>query len=295
MDQSYVISCCSTVDVPYAHLLERNIPYAKMHFYLDGEEHLEDLGETFDAKEFYQKMLDGVDTKTSQVNVEEFCTMFRPILESGKDLLHVTLSSGISGTYNSAAIAVDMMREEFPDRKVYVVDSLCASAGYGLFVDLLADKRDEGATIDELLAYAEAVRSNVQHWFFSMDLTFFVKGGRVSKASGFIGNMLNICPLLNVNSEGKLIVRKKLRGKKLAIKTTVATMLERTGSADYAGKCFISHSDCIDDVNEVVRQIEATFPNLAGKVMINNIGSTIGSHTGPGTVALFFVGDEREL
>ncbi len=296
MINDYIITCSSTVDLPYKHMKTRGIPFAQMHYYLDGVEHMEDLGASMDAHEFYQQMLDGVDTKTSQVNVEEFCAFFRKLLGIGQDILHISLSSGISGVYNSACIARDMLKEEFPDRKILVVDSLCASSGYGMLVDLVLDAQQNGKSIDEAYAYANEIRNHIQHWFFSMDLTFFVKGGRVSKAAGFFGNMLNICPLLNVSPTGTLEVQQKLRGKKLAIKTTVKTMLELTeNGSEYDGPCYISHSDCIEDVNDLIEKLEEAFPKLNGKIKINNIGSTIGCHTGPGTVALFFIGKTREV
>ena len=151
-------------------------------------------------------------------------------------------------------------------------------------------------TIDELRDWAEANKLHLRHWFFSSDLTFFIKGGRVSKSAGTIGNLLNICPLLDVNSEGKLIPRFKIRGKRKVIREIVAKMEEDAENGlDYNGKCFISQSACYEDAKAVADLIEARFPNLNGKVVINNIGTTIGSHTGPGTVALFFWGSERTL
>ncbi len=163
-------------------------------------------------------------------------------------------------------------------------------------MDRLADLRDDGMTIDELRDWAEANKLHLRHWFFSSDLTFFIKGGRVSKSAGTIGNLLNICPLLDVNSEGKLIPRFKIRGKRKVIREIVAKMEEDAENGlDYNGKCFISQSACYEDAKAVADLIEARFPNLNGKVVINNIGTTIGSHTGPGTVALFFWGSERTL
>ena len=163
-------------------------------------------------------------------------------------------------------------------------------------MDRLADLRDDGMTIDELRDWAEANKLHLRHWFFSSDLTFFIKGGRVSKSAGTIGNLLNICPLLDVNSEGKLIPRFKIRGKRKVIREIVAKMEEDAENGlDYDGKCFISQSACYEDAKAVADLIEARFPNLNGKVVINNIGTTIGSHTGPGTVALFFWGSERTL
>lgn len=291
---NYILSCCSTADLSKEHFEKRKIHYICFHFMLDDITYPDDLGQSIPFPEFYQKMADGAMTKTSQVNADEFVEYFRPFLQDGKDILHFTLSSGISGVYNSACIAKDMLSEEFPDRKIYIIDSLAASSGYGLLMDALADKRDEGLTIDELKDWATANLLNLNHWFFSGDLTFFIRGGRISKTAGTIGNMLNICPLMNVNNEGKLIVREKVRSKRKVIKAIVGKMeeLARDG-LNYNGKCYISQSACYEDARAVADLIESKFPNLDGKVEINNIGTVIGSHTGPGTVALFFWGQER--
>ena len=290
----YIISCCSTADLSAEHFKKRNIPYICFHYELDGKHYLDDLGQTMPFDEFYKAMENGADTKTSQVNADEFEAYFEPFLKEGKDILHVTLSSGISGTVNSALIAKDELEERYPDRKIYIVDSLGASSGFGLLMETLADMRDEGKSIDELYEWVEANKKKLQSWFFSTDLTFYIKGGRVSKASGFIGGVLNICPLLNINVEGKLIPRFKIRTKKKVIRTIVEKMEEYAENRlDYSGKCFISHSACYEDARAVADLVEEKFPNLNGKVLINSIGTTIGSHTGPGTVALFFWGDER--
>lgn len=291
---NYILSCCSTADLSKEHFEKREIHYICFHFMLDDITYPDDLGQSIPFPEFYQKMADGAMTKTSQVNADEFVEYFRPFLQEGKDILHFTLSSGISGVYNSACIARDMLSEEFPDRKVYIIDSLAASSGYGLLMDALADKRDEGLDIDALKDWATEHLLNLNHWFFSGDLTFFIRGGRISKTAGTIGNMLNICPLMNVNNEGKLIVREKVRSKKKVIKAIVGKMeeLARDG-LNYDGKCYISQSACYEDARAVADLIESKFPNLDGKVEINNIGTVIGSHTGPGTVALFFWGQER--
>lgn len=290
----YIISCCSTADLSAEHFKKRNIPYICFHYELDGKHYLDDLGQTMPFDEFYKAMENGADTKTSQVNADEFEAYFEPFLKEGKDILHVTLSSGISGTVNSALIAKEELEERYPDRKIYIVDSLSASSGFGLLMETLADMRDDGKTIDELYEWVEANKKKLHAWFFSTDLTFYIKGGRVSKASGFIGGVLNICPLLNINVEGKLIPRFKIRTKKKVIRTIVEKMEEYAENRlDYSGKCFISHSACYEDARAVADLVEEKFPNLNGKVLINSIGTTIGSHTGPGTVALFFWGDER--
>ncbi len=290
----YVISCCSTADLSKEHFDSRGIAYIYFHYSLDGKEYYDDLGQSMDFEEFYKKMASGSDTRTSQINADEFEAYFRKYLDDGKDIIHLSLSSGISGVVNSAMIAKDKLSEEYPDRKIYVVDSLAASSGYGLLMDALADLKDEGKSIEEVYDFAMKKRLNLQHWFFSTDLSFFVKGGRISKTSGFVGTMLNICPLMNVDYEGKLIPREKIRTKKKVIKQIVEKMKENAEDGlDYSGKCFISQSACIEDAKEVAALIESEFKKLNGKVLINYIGTTIGSHTGPGTVALFFWGKER--
>lgn len=292
--ERYILSCCSTADLTKEHLKNRSISYICFHYELDGKEYIDDLGDTLTFDDFYAKLKQGATTKTSQINSEEFEAYFEPFLKEGLDIIHVCLSSGISGVINSANIARTNLLEKFPDRKIYIVDSLAASSGYGLLMDRLADLRDEGKTIEELQSWAEANKLYLHHWFFSSDLSFYIKGGRISKTEGMIGNILNICPLLNVNFEGKLIPRYKIHAKKKAIKAIVNKMVENaTGELDYSGKCYISHSDSFKDARQVADLVESTFNNIAGPVEINNIGTTIGSHTGPGTVALFFWGNER--
>lgn len=292
---AYVLSCCSTVDLSREHMQRRDLHYICFHYQLDGQSYLDDLGLSMPLDSFYQAMANGADTRTSQVNMEEYEEYFETFLKQGKDVLHLTLSSGISGTVNSARLAADHLMEKYPERRVNVVDSLAASSGYGLLMDELADRRDEGMSLDEITAWAESHKHLVHHWFFSTDLTFYIKGGRVSKTAGFFGQMLGICPLLNVDFEGRLIPRAKIRGKKKVIREIVQRMEQHAQNGhDYNGKCYISNSACQDDAQAVAALVEETFPALRGKVEINSIGTTIGSHTGPGTVALFFFGDERK-
>ncbi len=292
--QKYILSCCSTADLSAEHFQSRDISYICFHYELDGKQYPDDLGQSIPFDEFYKAMANGADTKTSQVNAEEYEEYFENFLKQGLDILHVTLSSGISGSINSANIARSNLQERYPDRKIYIVDSLGASSGYGLIMDKLADLRDEGKSIDEVHDWVEANKLRLHHWFFSTDLTFYIKGGRVTKTEGMIGNMLNICPLLNMDNLGRLIPRSKVRTKKKVIKTIVERMQEHAqDGVNYSGKCYISQSACYEDARKVADLVEETFPNLNGKVVINNIGTTIGSHTGPGTIALFFWGDER--
>ena len=291
----YILSCCSTADLSEQHFTQRDIHYICFHFYLNGKPYADDLGKSISFEDFYQAMADGADTKTSQVNEDEFTAYFTPFLEQGKDILHVCLSSGISGVYNSAVLAQQQLQEKYPERKILIVDSLGASSGYGLFMDALADKRDSGMSLDDLYQWALDNRLRLHHWFFSTDLTFYVRGGRISKASGFFGTLLQICPLLNMDAEGHLVPREKIRTKKRVIARIVEQMeAHAEGGLTYDGKCYISQSACLADAQAVAALVEERFPHLNGKVLINSVGTTIGSHTGPGTVALFFWGDERQ-
>ncbi|MBP3306666.1 DegV family protein [Anaerotignum sp.] len=292
--EEFILSCCSTADLTKEHFAKRNINYVCFHYFLDEKQYADDLGQSMSPADFYEAMANGAETRTSQVNVAEYEEYFEQFLQEGRDILHLTLSSGISGAHNSAMVAKNMLEEKYPDRKIYIVDSLAASSGYGLLMDRLADLRDMGKSIDEVYQWAEENKRKVHHWFFSTDLTFFIKGGRVTKTAGFVGTMLNICPLLHVDKEGKLIPKQKVRTKKKVIEAIVKKMEEfAENGMDYNGKCYISHSACREDADAVAKLIEERFPKLDGNVLVNDIGTTIGSHTGPGTVALFFWGEER--
>ena len=291
---NYVVSCCSTADLSAEHFASRDINVAFFHFNVDGKDYPDDLGVSYPFKKFYEDMEKGSMTKTSQLSVGEYLDYFTPILQEGKDILHVTLSSGLSGTINSANTAVSILKDKFPERKIYIVDSLGASSGYGLLMDKLADLRDEGMDLDELRTWAEEHKLEVHHWFFSTDLKYYVRGGRISKTSGFLGNLLHICPLLNMDELGHLVPREKIRTVKKVEKALVEKMAEYCNDGlQYADKVYISESNCMDFVNPVVEMINEKFPNKKGSVEVNSIGTTIGSHTGPGTVALFFWGKKR--
>ena len=292
--QDYIISCSSTADLSKEHFERMDVPYVCFHFMLDGKIYPDDLGQSVPFDKFYHMMAEGSSTSTSQVNIDEFIDFYTKLLDTGKDLIHIELSSGLSGSYNSACAAADILREKYPGRKIYIVDSLGASSGYGLLVHTLAEKRAAGMDIDELHDWVEKNKLRMHHWFFSTDLKYYVRGGRVSKTAGFVGNLLSICPMLNMDNHGRLIPRAKIRTKKRAILDIVDRMEKHAeGGLDYSGECFICNSDFYEDAREVARLVEERFPKLNGKVLINSIGTVIGSHTGPGTIALFFWGDER--
>ena len=291
---SYVLSCCSPADLTKEQFEARDIHYICFHYFLNGEAYLDDLGQSIPHDEFYARMAAGEDTSTSQISISEYVDFFSSFMEQGLDVVHVCLSSGISGTINSAQNAALIVRERYPERRIYIVDSLAASGGYGLLMDAAADKRDEGLSAEELVKWLEENRLKLHHWFFSTDLTFFVKGGRISKTAAVFGGLLEICPLMNVDYEGRLVPRHKIRTKKKVIRECVKKMEEHARDGyDYNGKCYITNSACMPDARAVADLVEAKFPKLDGRVVINSVGNLIGSHTGPGTVALFFWGDER--
>ena len=291
----YILSCCSTADLTKEHFNRRNISYICFHYAIDGEEHIDDLGESMPFDVFYDRIAKGADTRTSQINISEYVDYFSRFLEQGLDVVHVSLSSGISGTVNSARNAALIAKERFPERSIYIVDSLAASSGYGLLMDAAADRRDEGMSAADLAAWLDENKLRMHHWFFSTDLSTFVKGGRISKTSAVFGGLLDICPLLNMDHMGRLIPRSKVRTKKKVI-VEIEKRMEQfaENGLDYNGKCYISNSACLEDAQAVAKLVEEHFPKLNGKVEIYNVGTTIGSHTGPGTVALFFWGEKRK-
>ncbi len=291
----YVLSCTTHIDLPKEYADSRNLYYTTAPYFMDGKEFRDDLYQCMSAEEFYAAMVNGVDVKTSQPNMQEFLDHFESILKEGKDILHISLSSGLSGTHQSAVNAANVAKERYPERKIYVVDSLNVASGLGLFIDKLADLRDEGMSMEDLRDWAEEHKLELHHWFFTTDLTFFIKGGRVSKTAGAVAGVLGICPLLNVSNEGKLVSREKVRSKKKVIKAMVDKMVEHAqDGAEYAEKCYMCNSMCREDAEAVAALVKEKFPNIKGDILINHIGASIGAHTGPGTVALFFWGSKRE-
>ena len=291
----YILSCESTADLSKEHLKEIDVPYICFSYIMDNVVYKDDLGESMHFDEFYKRIKNGADVRTSQINTESFVEYFDKFLSEGYDIIHLCLSSGITGVMNSAIAAKSMLADKYPNKKIYIVDSLAASSGYGLLIDKLSELKKDGYSIDELKEWVENNRLRLNHWFFSSDLTHFIKGGRISRTSGAIGQLLNICPLMSVNVNGELKVREKIRGKNNVIKEIVNKMVMLADDGlNYNEKCFISESACLDDAKSVSEQIEQKFKNMKEKVLINSIGTVIGCHTGPGTVALFFWGEKRQ-
>ena len=293
--QDYILSCESTADLSDAYFQERKIPYVSFTFHMDGQDYADDYGKSMPIGEFYRRMAEGSVSTTSQVSVGAYEHFWEPMLEAGKDVLHLSLSTGISGTLNSARTAAAELMERFPKRRIEVIDSLNASSGFGLLVSLAADRRDEGMGLTELRDHILGIRDQVNAWFYTGDLTYLCRGGRVSKTACVFGTALKICPLMRVDREGKLVPYAKCRGKRRVQEAPVSEMLARAqGGSAYEGYCYMSQSDCRGEAEELAGRIEAAFPGLSGKIRIYDIGTVIGSHTGPGTVAVFFVGKEKE-
>lgn len=239
---------------------------------------------------FYDNLRDGQLATTVAVNPDQWSTMARPYLTEGKDVLILAFSSGLSTTYQSACLAAEELREEFPDRKIEVVDSLCASMGEGLFCYHVARKRQSGATLEETRDFALSIRLQVCHWFTVDDLHFLKRGGRVSSTAALVGTMLQIKPVLHVDDEGHLIPVSKVRGRKAALNQLVKEM-EATATNPAEQTVFISHGDCLEDAQYVKKLIQEKLGTR--NVILNPIGPVIGAHSGPGTVALFFLGTKR--
>lgn len=289
--ENYILSCCSTMDLRKAWAEERgvNLIYAK--FFLEEEEFRDDFYESISQDKLFEQMLSGKKSQTTQVNTEEYIGSFRKYLEQGQDIFHICLSGGLSGTVNSCHIAKDILLEEFPERKIEIVDSLMASSGYGLLVDKACDLKRQGLDMETLRIEVEKWRNCLHAYFFTSDLRFFIQGGRVSKAAGFIGGLLKICPVLKITEEGKLKPIEKVRGKKQAMENILSKM-EKEGYLS-TEKCFISHSACPLDAKKLAESIRDRF-HPEGNMEIFDIGGTIACHTGPGTVACFFFGKEKE-
>ena len=293
--QPFVLTCCSTADLSKDYFEQRNIPYVCFHFTIDGVEYPDDLGQSMPFEEFYARIDKGAMPTTSLVNTAQFVAFFEPMLKEGNDILHLSFSSGLSGSYAAALLAQEELKERYPARKLVVVDSLGASSGYGLMLDTLADMRDSGVSLDEAAAWIEAHKLNMHHWFFSTDLTHYKRGGRISQTAFVVGSILGINPLMNMDDGGHLTPRFKINGKKRVMREIVKQMEQHAENGlNYNKKCFISNSACLEDAKTVAALVEQTFPKLNGKVLINSVGTVVGAHTGPGTVALFFWGDSRK-
>ena len=287
--REYDILTDSACDVEPEVLAKWDVGCIQFTFIFSGNDK-EYLGNEIAIKEFYDKMRAGAVAKTSAINIERYKSFFRETLSKGRDVLCLAFSSGLSTTANSARLAAQQMMEEFPDRKIRVVDTLAASSGLGLMVYLAAEKKKAGGDMDEVADYIESIKQNVCHWFTVDDLVYLKRGGRISPAAAFFGNAIGIKPVLHVDSEGHLVKFDKVRGRRSSILALADKFGERALDKEN-GPIFISHGDCEKDAEELAKILNERYG--AKTDLITNIGPIIGAHSGPGTLALFFVGTER--
>ena len=286
----YVITTDNNSDLPEKYLKDHGVGCMYLSYSMDGKNYTH--GNFLPEHEFYEAMRNGSMPTTAQVNPENAKALLEPYLKEGKDILHIAFSSALSGTYNSTRIAADELQEEYPDRKIIVVDSLSASLGQGLLVWLAQQKKELGQTLEEVADWAEKNKLKMVHLFTVDDLNHLYRGGRVSRTTAIVGSMLNIKPVLHVDNEGKLTAIGKVRGRKKALQELIKLMDEKIGI--FGADCdtiFISHGDCEQDAQYVAAKVKEKY-NIKN-IIINQVGATIGAHSGPGTMALFFMGDVR--
>ena len=286
----YVITTDNNSDLPEEYLKDHGVGCMYLSYSMDGKNYTH--GNFLPEHEFYEAMRNGSMPTTAQVNPENAKALLEPYLKEGKDILHIAFSSGLSGTYNSSRIAAEELMEEYPDRKIIVVDSLSASLGQGLLVWLAQQKKELGQTLEDVVDWVEKNKLKMVHLFTVDDLNHLYRGGRVSRTTAIVGSMLNIKPVLHVDNEGKLTAIGKVRGRKKALQELVKLMDEKIGS--FGADCdtiFISHGDCEQDAQYVAAKVKEKY-NIKN-IIINQVGATIGAHSGPGTMALFFMGDVR--
>ena len=286
----YVITTDNNSDLPEKYLKDHGVGCMYLSYSMDGKNYTH--GNFLPEHEFYEAMRNGSMPTTAQVNPENAKALLEPYLKEGKDILHIAFSSALSGTYNSSRIAAEELMEEYTDRRIIVVDSLSASLGQGLLVWLAQQKKELGQTLEDVADWVEKNKLKMVHLFTVDDLNHLYRGGRVSRTTAIVGSMLNIKPVLHVDNEGKLTAIGKVRGRKKALQELVKLMDEKIGS--FGADCdtiFISHGDCEQDAQYVAEKVKEKY-NIKN-IIINQVGATIGAHSGPGTMALFFVGDVR--
>ena len=286
--RDYVITENSTVDLPKEWLAERGVPVIPLKYTIDGETYTDMEG--LSEKEFFAKLREGKMSVTSQVNPEEVVTMFEPYVKEGKDILHLGFSSALSGTLNSMRIGAEMLQEKYPDAKIIVIDTLCACLGEGLLLYYALKKKKKGKTIEEVAQWAEENKLHVCHNVTVDDLNHLHRGGRVSKTTAVIGTLVQIKPVIHMDNEGRLQVIGKERGRKKSLNKIVDMAVERFKGWEN-DIIMITHGDCIEDAEYVAKLVREKMG--IDNILINNIGTVIGSHTGPGVVAVFCMGNKR--
>ncbi len=295
MERDFIISCESTADIDYSYLKKNKIPVIFYHYTLDGRDFEDNMGRDKKAnKRFFEALKSGKVPATSQINEYTYYDYFKSLLKDNKCVLHIAFGSGMTPSVVNAVYAAKRLNDESGETKITVIDSTCSSTGYGLLITLANEFSLSCKTLNETADYVDGIKHRIHHQFFSSDLKYFKRSGRVSGIAATVATVLGICPIMRLNYEGKIVAYDKVRGKKNAIERTVNEMLKNAENGrDYDGLCFINHSNCQSDATEVKKSIEKAFPKLKGKTEIFEIGNIIGSHCGPDTVAVFFVGAKR--
>ena len=286
----YVITACSTADLPKVYAQKHNLYLLPYSFMLGNDEYKDNFGISMPFPVFYERVRGGQMPSTSMVNASSYEEVFSSHLEKGQSVLHIEFSSALSGSYGNALSVAEKLNAKF-ESKVYVVDSLCASLGNGLLVDYALKMKENGVPLEEVHAWVEEHKLKVIHWFTVDDLNHLKRGGRVSGASAFIGTMLKIKPVLNVDDMGRLIPCFKVRGRKKAIVELVNRMKIDIQNPE-GQTVFISHGDCEDEAKHLAKLVKEAFPSI-GEIMLHYVGPVIGAHSGPGTIALFYMGKNR--
>ena len=287
----YVIISDSTTDLTSAMISDLKVEILPLHFVIDGKSYANDpCNEELSGAEFYELLRGGKTATTVQVNIDACMTAFERHLKEGRNILYIAFSSALSGTFNSASVAAKTLSEKYPERKIIVIDSLCAAMGEGLLVYLAAEKKNNGASLQEVAAWVEENKLRVCHLFTVNDLFHLKRGGRVSSTSAMFGTMLGIKPVLNVDNDGRLVPCGKVRGRRQALDALVAK-LDETGENISEQTIFISHADSEEDAQYVGEKIREKHKGC--NVIISMIGPVVGAHAGPGTIALFFLGSSR--
>ena len=291
MSKEYVIMTDSSCDLSQELADQLGLEVLPLEVMADGKNYRNWLdGREIGFKEFYKLAREGKELKTSAVNTAAFEEKMEKLLKEGKDILYIGFSTGLSTTYNSGEAAARELREKYPDRKIYTVDTLAASLGQGMIIYYAAKKKEAGATIEEVRDFVENEKLHMCHWFTVDDLNYLKRGGRISAATAAVGTMLSIKPVMHMDNEGHLVAVGKARGRKAALCQLLDTMGE-LGEGLEGQTTFICHSDCMDDAQYVASQMKERFG--VAQVNINWIGPVIGAHTGPGTIGIFFWGRER--
>ena len=290
----YVLSSESTIDLDPVFVDQLDVSIINANYELNGQVYLDDFGQSLDMRVFYDNMRKGARPSTSRINTNAYVEYFKPILENGKDIIHLCLSSGMSSQFDSLVHAFELLKEEFPERKMYAVDSLMASAGFGMLTAKLAQLKKEGMDIDSLYEWAEDNKRHIISYTSNENLEYVARGGRISKTAATVGGMLHISPLIEVDDTGHMIVTSKIRTRKKLLKTIVEKMAANANNGiDYNDQIYISHADNIEIVEDLIELIKEKFKNLDQEIKVSNIGPTIGSHIGPGAFSVFYWGDER--